>query len=65
MFIDWGGRPISLYWGNVLRCGKSGRGKSGFFCILQTSISERRCKKINYSHVLWFNGSIDCFMNFF
>ena len=24
MFIDWGGRTVFRYWGNVLGCGKSG-----------------------------------------
>ena len=24
MFNDWGGRKVSEYWGNVLRCSKSG-----------------------------------------
>ena len=24
MFIDWGGRTVSSYWGNILPCGKSG-----------------------------------------
>ena len=42
MFNDWGGKEVSEYWGNVFRCGKSGRGKSGFYCNSITILSDSK-----------------------
>ena len=49
MFTDWGGRKVSEYWGNVFRCGKSGRGKSGFYCLSFLSGSSLPDKTVELS----------------